>query len=165
MPLAALSASHTPLKDYFVPAGAVADEVDERLGELRAWVADYRPQRVVAVGPDHYNGFFYRLMPGFCIGTAASSVGHWNTPAGGLPVADETAAACVRHVHAAGVDVALSPRMEVDHGITQLLSQLFDWEALPPLLPVFTNCAAPPLPPLLRVPTVRRVPSSALISG
>jgi len=151
MPVAALFASHTPLKDYCVPAGGVANEVDTCLAELRAWVADYRPELVVAVGPDHYNGFFYRLMPSFCIGTAASSIGDWNTPAGALPVATGTAAACVASMHAAGVDVALSHRMEVDHGITQLLTQLFDWAALPPLLPVFINCAAPPLPPQARV--------------
>jgi 2,3-dihydroxyphenylpropionate 1,2-dioxygenase len=41
--------------------------------------------------------------------------------------------------------------MDVDHGMTQLLTQLFDWPALPPMLPVFVNCAAPPLPPLVRV--------------
>lgn len=151
MPVAALFASHTPLKDYHTPAGEVAAEVEAQLAALRAWVADYRPELVVMFGPDHYNGFFYRLMPCFCIGTAATSVGDWNTPAGALPVAAEAAAACVKYVHAAGVDVALSHLMEVDHGITQLLTQLFDWAALPPLLPVFVNCAAPPLPPLARV--------------
>ena len=26
---------------------------------------------VVVFGPDHFNGFFYELMPAFCIGTAA----------------------------------------------------------------------------------------------
>jgi 2,3-dihydroxyphenylpropionate 1,2-dioxygenase len=106
---------------------------------------------VIACGPDHFNGFFYRLMPSFCIGTAADSVGDWNTPAGPLPVAGAIAEACVRSVQADGVDVAISYRMEVDHGMTQLLSQVFTWNALPPLLPVFINCAAPPLPPLARV--------------
>lgn len=151
MAVAALFASHTPLKDHHHPGDDVVREVDAQLAALRAWVADFRPDVVVACGPDHYNGFFYRLMPSFCIGTAAESVGDWNTPAGPLPVASDLAAACVEHLHAAGVDVAISHRMEVDHGMTQLLNQLFDWSALPPLLPLFVNCAAPPRPPLARV--------------
>lgn len=156
MPVAALFASHTPLKDHHHPGDEVARQVDEHLAALRAWVADFRPDLVVACGPDHYNGFFYRLMPSFCIGTAAASVGDWNTPAGPLPVASELAGSCVEHLHAAGVDVAISHRMEVDHGMTQLLHQLFDWSALPPLLPLFVNCAAPPRPPLARVMALGR---------
>jgi 2,3-dihydroxyphenylpropionate 1,2-dioxygenase len=68
-----------------------------------------------------------------------------------LPVASDLAEACVVDMHRAGVDVALSHRMEVDHGVTQLLQQLFDWRRLPALVPMFVNCAAPPLPPLSRV--------------
>ncbi|MEX2482756.1 MAG: 3-carboxyethylcatechol 2,3-dioxygenase, partial [Gammaproteobacteria bacterium] len=151
MSVAAVFASHTPLKDYYSPGRAIEREVDDCLRAVRAFVADFAPELVIAVGPDHFNGFFYRLMPSFCIGTAATSVGDWNTPAGPLPVAAALAEDCARAVHAAGVDIALSHHMEVDHGITQLLNQIFDWAALPPLLPIFVNCAAPPLPPLARV--------------
>lgn len=151
MTVAALFASHTPLMDFHAPEPDVAREVAACLSATRAWVADYQPDLVIACGPDHYNGFFYRLMPSFCIGTAAASVGDWNTPAGPLPVAADLAAACVEHLHGAGVDVAISHRMEVDHGLTQLLKQMFDWEHLPPLIPVFVNCAAAPRPPLARV--------------
>ena len=31
----------------------------------------FNPDLVVVFGPDHFNGFFYELMPAFCIGTAA----------------------------------------------------------------------------------------------
>ena len=31
----------------------------------------FTPDLVVVFGPDHFNGFFYELMPAFCIGTAA----------------------------------------------------------------------------------------------
>lgn len=151
MTVAALFASHTPLKDYREPAGGAAAEVDACLAALRTWVADYGPQLVIALGPDHFNGFFYRLMPSFCVGAAASSVGDWRTPVGDLPVAADHALALVEHLQQAGVDVALSHRMEVDHGITQLITQLFDWQRQPPLVPVFVNCAAPPRPPLARV--------------
>lgn len=151
MPVAALFASHTPLMDYHDPGAAVAREVADCHAAARRWVEDFAPDLVVAFGPDHYNGFFYRLMPSFCIGAAAESVGDWNTPGGPLPVASELASALVEWVHADGVDVAISHRMEVDHGITQLLKQFFDWERMPQVLPVFVNCAAAPRPPLARV--------------
>ncbi len=151
MTVAALFASHTPLMDYHTPEPQVAADVAAVLAATRAWVADFKPDLVIACGPDHYNGFFYRLMPSFCIGTAADSVGDWNTPAGPLPVAADLAEACVQNIHAAGVDVAISHRMEVDHGVTQLLKQMFDWQHMPQLIPVFVNCAAAPRPPLARV--------------
>ncbi len=157
MPVAALLASHTPLKDYAAPDPAIVSEVDRHLAELRAWVADYAPERVVVVGPDHFNGFFYRLMPSFCVGAAAQSVGDWNTPAGALPVESAFAEHCAARAHADGVDLALSWQMDVDHGVTQILTQLFAWEAVPPLVPVFVNCAAPPLPPIERVVALGRV--------
>ena len=151
MTVAALFASHTPLMDFVTPEPTVAREVAACLAATRAWVADYQPDLVIACGPDHYNGFFYRLMPSFCIGTAAESVGDWNTPAGPLPIASELALACVESLHGAGVDVAISQRMEVDHGLTQLLQQMFAWETMPALIPAFINCAAAPRPPLARV--------------
>ena len=151
MTVAALFASHTPLMDYHAPAPEVAREVAVVLSATRAWIADYQPDLVIACAPDHYNGFFYRLMPSFCIGTAAESVGDWNTPLGALRVAAELAEACVQHMHQAGVDVAISHRMEVDHGATQLLNQMFEWAHMPPVIPLFVNCAAAPRPPLARV--------------
>jgi len=151
MSVAAVFASHTPLKDYRSPGEEIAREVDGCLAEVGAWIADFAPDLVIAVGPDHFNGFFYRLMPSFCIGAAADSVGDWKTPSGSLPVAADVAEDCVGAMHAAGIDAAISYRMDVDHGVTQLLDQLFDWTALPPIVPVFVNCAAPPRPPLARV--------------
>lgn len=156
MPIATVFASHTPLKDYQSPGAAIEREVDTCIAEVKAWVADFKPDLVITLGPDHFNGFFYRVMPSFCIGTAATSVGDWRTPTGRLPVAADVAEECVRAVHTAGVDVALSHRMDVDHGVTQLLNQIFEWSDLPAIVPVFINCAAPPLPPINRVVALGR---------
>lgn len=151
MPIAAVFSSHSPLKDYRQPPGEVAKKLDSCLTAVRAAVAQFDPELVINIGPDHFNGFFYRLMPAFCIGTAANSVGDWSTPAGDLPVDSKLASECVSYLHEHDVDVALSHRMDVDHGATQLLTQLFDWQNMPPVVPVFVNCAAPPLPPIKRV--------------
>ena len=154
MPLAGLCASHTPLKDRFDPGAGVRQEVEDCLAEVRQWVADFAPELVVMFGPDHFNGFFYRLMPPFCIGAVADSLGDWDTPAGRLPVATEVVEELVPALHQAGIDVALSYRMEVDHGLAQGLQLLFPWDELPPVIPVFINCAAPPRPPMARVVTL-----------
>lgn len=151
MAVAALFASHTPLKDYHSPGAAIAREVDACVADLQAWVTAFEPDLVIEFGPDHFNGFFYQLMPSFCVGTEAASIGDWQTSEGALPVAAAAAERLVGALHAAAVDTAISYRMTVDHGLTQLLDLLFERSALPPLVPVFINCAAPPLPPLARV--------------
>jgi len=151
MSVAALFASHSPLQDYYEPAPSVSAEVRGALSSMSRWARDFDPDVVVVIGPDHYNSFFYRLMPSFCIGTAVESIGDWNTPSGSVSVASETAQQCVQFMHRAGVDVALSHQMNIDHGSTQFLNQIFDWSSLPPIIPIFINCAAPPLPPLTRV--------------
>jgi hypothetical protein len=38
----------------------------------------FAPDLVVVFGPDHFNGFFYELMPSFCIGTAAEGTKDWH---------------------------------------------------------------------------------------
>ncbi|MGD9604137.1 MAG: 3-carboxyethylcatechol 2,3-dioxygenase [Gammaproteobacteria bacterium] len=151
MAIRALCASHTPLKDFHDPGAEAYAEVSRCFEDVRAWVHDFAPELVVVFGPDHFNGFFYRLMPPFCIGAAAESVGDWNTPSGPLPVASAIAESCARYLHANDLDVAISYRMDLDHGLTQTLQMTFDWDALPPVLPVFVNCAAPPRPPIRRV--------------
>lgn len=151
MPIAAVFASHSPLKDYRDPAGDVADRVDLSLASVRKAVEDFAPELLICLGPDHFNGFFYRLMPPFCVGTAAHSVGDWSTPEGPLPVSEEIAERCVQHLHHQEIDISISYRMDVDHGSTQLLTQLFDWPSIPNSVPIFINCAAPPLPPIKRI--------------
>lgn len=110
---------------------------------------------VIVFAPDHYNGFFYKLMPPFCIGTAASGVGDYGSYKGALTVPADIANACAAAVLDAGVDVAISASMEVDHGTVQPLQTLFgDGEqggaANRPVIPVFINSVATPLGPLAR---------------
>lgn len=151
MSVAALCASHTPLKDYRSPGAATERDVAAVFAELKAWATTYAPDLLVVIGPDHFNGFFYQLMPGFCVGAYARGVGDWKTRRGPLPTDPDLAQRCVAALQRSGSDPALSFDMVVDHGCTQIIEQLFDWQSCPPVLPVFINCAAPPLPPLNRV--------------
>lgn len=142
--------SHSPLLNLPGPSAELLEDIDAQLAAARAFVADFDPQLVVIFSPDHYNGFFYRLMPPFCIGSAANGVGDYGTYSGALEVpaqlAEEMAAAAWEH----GVDVALSAAMDVDHGTVQPLEVLFGDVDSRPVIPVFVNSVATPLGPLRR---------------
>ena len=114
-------------------------------------MTDYDPELVVIFSPDHYNGFFYKAMPPFCIGTAAQGVGDYGTHAGPLNVPDDIATDCAKAVLESGVDVAISASMDVDHGTVQPLQKLFGDATARPVIPIFINSVATPLGPLRRV--------------
>ena len=59
--------SHTPLVGYVDPEQAVLDEVNGTIADARARIAAFDPELVVLFAPDHYNGFFYDVMPPFCL--------------------------------------------------------------------------------------------------
>lgn len=143
--------SHTPLKGYFDPAPAIVDEVGACIDAVRAEIAAFDPEIIYLFAPDHYNGFFLDLMPPFCLGIAATSVGDYATPAGPLPVPRTTAEACARHVVDAGIDLAFSYRMQVDHGFTQGLMELTGAIDRYPVVPLMLNAVAPPLARFQRV--------------
>ena len=156
MSVFAICASHTPLKDHHSPGVDVQRAVDACFARLRASVTAFEPELVIVFGPDHFNGFFHRLMPSFCIGACASSIGDWDTPTGELPTDPALAEQMAAALHAHDVDVALSHRMDVDHGLTQTLAMLCDWRSLPPVVPIFINCVGAPRPPLKRVVALGR---------
>jgi len=111
----------------------------------------FNPDLVVVFGPDHFNGFFYELMPAFCLGTAATGSKDWHLESGALRVPRELAMACARYLHSHDFDVAISHDMKVDHGITIPLYKLTGALARYDVLPVFINCAADPRPSFRRV--------------
>ncbi|MNZ94660.1 2,3-dihydroxyphenylpropionate/2,3-dihydroxicinnamic acid 1,2-dioxygenase [compost metagenome] len=90
------------------------------------------------------------MMPSFCIGMAAHAIGDYGTAEGPLSVPRELAEACATSVLAAGVDTAVSYRMQVDHGFAQPLEQLLGGLDRCPVIPVFINAVAAPLPSFQR---------------
>lgn len=137
--------SHTPLKGYFDPPAEVVQEVAALVATVRDEVERFDPEVVYLFAPDHYNGFFLDLMPQFCLGIEASSVGDYQTPAGPLQVPRTLAEACAAAVIARDVDLAFSYRMQVDHGFAQTLVEVLGGLTRYPVVPIMINAVAPPL--------------------
>jgi len=142
--------SHSPLLNLPGPSQDLLDDIDGAIGQARQFVDDYDPELVVIFSPDHYNGFFYKSMPPFCIGMNASGVGDYATHAGPLNVPEDIAAQCAEAVLGSGVDIAVSASMDVDHGTVQPLQKLFGDATSRPVIPIFVNAIAVPLGPLQR---------------
>jgi 2,3-dihydroxyphenylpropionate 1,2-dioxygenase len=149
--LALCCMSHSPLLNLPGPSQELLDDIESALADARDFVTAYDPELVVIFSPDHYNGFFYRTMPPFCIGTAAQGVGDYGTHAGPLNVPEDAATECARAVLECGIDVAISASMDVDHGTVQPLQKLFGEATARPVIPIFINSVATPLGPLRRV--------------
>ena len=143
--------SHTPLRGLNDPGADVVAEVDAALAKARAEVEAFDPELIVIFAPDHYNGLFYDLMPPFVIATAAESVADYQTLPGPLSIPRELALDMARFILDSDVDIALSHRLQVDHGCTQTLEELTGSLTRYPVIPIIINSVAPPFGPYRRI--------------
>jgi 2,3-dihydroxyphenylpropionate 1,2-dioxygenase len=146
-----ICASHTPLMDHVDADPKVDAEVRARFAELAEDVRAYDPELVVVFGPDHFKGFFYDMLPPFTVGVRATAIGDYDIGGGDFDVPEALALDCVRSLHAGDVDVAMSYRMQADHGFAQLLVLLGAAVDAWPVIPIHINCAGPPLPSFRQV--------------
>ena len=151
MTLALVCTSHSPLLAFNDPPPEVRKEVDVAFEHARQFIEEYDPDLVVSFAPDHYNGFFYKLMPSFCIGFEAVGIGDFGSSAGPLDVPTKLAEQMAQSVLDQGVDVAVSLEMELDHGAIQPLEILFGGIATKPVIPIFVNSVATPFAPMKRI--------------
>ena len=160
MPVKLICASHSPLMEFASPQRAEQEtNVRAAFEKMAAEVKAFDPTLIITFGPDHFNGFFYDLMPSFCVGIRATAAGDWNYGAENnkINVPEETALNLVRRVLGEGVDVAYSYRMQADHGVTQPLHFLCDGQLdRYPTIPVFINGAAAPMPTTKRTVALGR---------
>lgn len=143
--------SHTPLRGLNDPGADVEVEVDAVLAKAKAEVEAFDPELIIIFAPDHYNGLFYDLMPPFVIATAAESVGDYKTLLGALSIPKDLALDLARLILDSDVDIAISHRLQVDHGCTQTLEELTGGLTRYPVIPIIINSVAPPFGPYRRV--------------
>jgi 2,3-dihydroxyphenylpropionate 1,2-dioxygenase len=151
MPLRMICASHTPLMDHMPTDPAVDAQVRAHFSLLADEVREYDPELIIVFGPDHFKGFFYDVMPPFTVGIRASSIGDYDIGGGDFDVPEELALDCVRHLLSHDIDMALSYRMQADHGFAQIPVLLTGSVGAYPTIPIHINCAGPPLPSFRRV--------------
>ena len=144
--------SHSPLLEHGNPAPEVKAAVEAAFDQARQFVQDFNPDLVVNFGPDHYNGFFYDLMPPFCIGYEAHGSGDYDSFDGQLDVPTGIAEDLAQFVIDRDLDTAISRRMEVDHGAVQPMEILYNGNVTAkPVIPIFINSVAPPFSKVQRV--------------
>lgn len=143
--------SHTPLRGLNDPGAEVEAEVDAVLAQARAEVEAFDPELIVIFAPDHYNGLFYDLMPPFVIATAAESVGDYKTMLGPLSIPSDLALNLAKHILDSDLDIAISHRLQVDHGCTQTLEETTGSLTRYPVIPIIINSVAPPFCPYRRI--------------
>jgi 2,3-dihydroxyphenylpropionate 1,2-dioxygenase len=121
------------------------------LAKCRAEVEAFDPELIVVFAPDHYNGLFYDLMPPFVIATAAESVADYQTLPGPLSIPKDIALDLARFILDSDIDIAISHRLQVDHGCTQTLEEMTGSLTRYPVIPIIINSVAPPFGPYRRV--------------
>jgi len=152
--VAALLTSHAPLitGKPEVSKPAQRDRLYGGFHELRRRLAAARPDLIVMFVNDHIQNFPYSNMPAFCVGLAEA----YDAPSPGgsrlmriaprkVRGASEWGRALLESGLAAGFDFAYSYEIESWDELSVPLHFLTP-EGNVPVAPVYTNCAAPPLP-------------------
>lgn len=151
MTLALAALSHAPSFGNVDPGGSIFQEIQAAIVEVQDFVTDFNPDVVIAIGPDHFNGVLYSMMPPFAIGAQAEGIGDYGTLAGPVPVDSEAA----RKLHALmlekKIDVARSEKLKIDHGLMQPMEFVFGHGFKQPFVPIFMNALGLPLTPMSRV--------------
>lgn len=152
----AIGLSHSPLKEFVAPRDGADQLVKQSIERARRQLAEFAPDLAVVYFPDHFNGFFHDLMPPFCIGAAGAAIGDYDTLSGPVRIDEKLAEDCAQHVLDCGIDLAVSYRMVLDHGLAQPMAELFGSLDGVEVLPVFVNSVAPPFAPMHRVTALGR---------
>ncbi|WP_308014344.1 MULTISPECIES: catechol 1,2-dioxygenase [unclassified Rhodococcus (in: high G+C Gram-positive bacteria)] len=117
----------------------------------RERIVEARPDVVVLVGSNHFRGFWLDLIPSFTLGVGeVVAAGDGGTPKGPQKTDPEFARALAQRLVDAGTEVAISARLQIDHGQSHAIQYLLDGIDVP-VVPLVVNVFAAPLPTLPRV--------------
>ena len=114
-----------------------------------------KPDVLLCIGNDHLGQFFLENMPPFLVGKAPVAKGTfpwekmWGAPDYAASVDVDLARGIIQRGFDHGVDFAFSDEFVIDHAFTMPLAHLRPQRDLP-IVPVFCNVMAPPIPPARR---------------
>ena len=149
-PTMLVCASHSPLLYCYAKEPKDWDALQHAFAERAEAIAEFDPELVFAFGSDHFNGFFLKTMPAFCVGLNAEAAGDIGGFAGPVNVPEDIALSCAEYLRANDVDTAVSYRMTIDHAFSQTLNNLCGSLTAHPAVPVFINCITKPFVPFRR---------------
>lgn len=123
------------------------------LETLRQKLEQAAPDVIVVVGSDHFGQWFMNNMPTFMVGKATrlkgpfpAEIGSWGLKETDLPIDGVLARRLLHGGLERGVDFSYSDEFVADHSFTIPLNFLRPQDDLP-VVPVFINLLAPPVPP------------------
>ncbi len=123
-----------------------------KIEAFRETLTRARPDVLVMVGSDHFHQLWLDNMPQFLIGKAPCYDANWyneerefGLPRMFLQGHEELSGYLLREGMDAGFDLAFSNELRIDHSITCPLITLRP-EADLPIVPIYTNIFAPPMP-------------------
>ena len=148
--IAMVSASHSPLLHCHDKEPQDWDALQAAMKKTALWVKAFDPELVIAFGSDHFNGFFLKMMPSFCVGLTAEATSDIGGYPGMLAVPTDTAIAMVEYLRANDIDPAVSYRMTVDHGFSQTIYEILGGLDNIPVIPIFINRITTPFVPFRR---------------
>jgi protocatechuate 4,5-dioxygenase, beta chain len=121
------------------------------------------PQSLLIIGNDHFHQFFMDNMPAFLIGkmelfdgTYYNETREFHLPRYKIPGDVQLAQQLLEGSLKRGIDFAFSNELKVDHSVIVPLI-LVRPEMDLPIVPIMTNCVAPPLPPAERFHEVGKI--------
>lgn len=150
MNTAMLCASHSPLLYCYAREPDDWEAMQAAYAERAEAIHAFAPELVVAFGADHFNGFFLKLMPAFCVGLKARAVGDIGGFAGELRVPSALASELVTYLRKNDTDPAASLDMVVDHAFSQTIHNMLGSLDACDVIPVFINAIAEPFVPFRR---------------
>ena len=129
------------------------EKMVERGEMMREKLRRAKPDALVVVGNDHFHQFFMDNMPAFILGkmdvfdgTYYNEVREFNLPRCRVPGDVKLAQQILEGAMKRGVDFSFSNEMKVDHSVVVPLMFVRPEMDLP-IVPIMTNCVAPPIPP------------------
>ena len=147
----ALSHAAFMLRAWDTAPQTTRDKVDEGYKEISRRLLASQPNVILLVGNDHYQSFFIDNMPAFCLGLGDRSTG-WGEagiPSYQLKIASEPAKILLESLLEKDFDISYSHNMPLDHAFMTPVHLLMPDTDIP-IIPLFQNCVAPPLPTIKR---------------
>ena len=101
-------ASHSPLLHCYAKEPEDWDAMQRSYKDRAQEIKEFDPELVFAFGSDHFNGFFLKLMPSFCIGIKAKATEDIGGFSGDLNVPSDIAIEVINYLRKNDVDPASS---------------------------------------------------------